>query len=209
MRYQPASRDGKWRTCAVNDIGGHQSGAAWTWSAAGRTWMMLGLTDDQAGGYEALAPLLRQMRDSVRQSATPAPLPALPHITSAARAVASGAVRAATVWIAVAAVAGLILGLRRRRDQADLALLYLTCTGAWIGLTRIAAAAAGTSMTEGALFNRQAGGLVSLPEHQLGSPGQEARKDLQQDSVRPGGRCSGEGQDGMVVAGLGVVPRPR
>jgi hypothetical protein len=162
VRYQPASRDGKWRTCAVNEIGDHQRGTAWTWSAAGRTWMAVGLTDDQAGVYQALAPLLRQMRDSERQSATPAPLPAPPHITSAARAVASAAVRAAAVWIAVAAVAGLILALRRRRDQADLALLYLTCTGAWVGLTRIGAAAAGTSMTEGAVFSRQSGGLAAL-----------------------------------------------
>lgn len=163
VRYQPASRDGKWRTCAVNDIGDHQRGAAWTWSAAGRTWMAIGLTGDQTGAYQALAPLLRQMRDSERQSATPAPLPAHPHITSAARAVASAAVRAAAVWIAVAAVAGLILALRRRRrDQADLALLYLTCTGAWVGLTRIGAAAAGTSMTEGAVFSRPAGGLAAL-----------------------------------------------
>jgi hypothetical protein len=162
VRYQPASRDGKWRTCAVNDIGDHQRGAAWTWSAAGRTWMTLGLTDDQAGEYQALAPLLRQMRDSERQSATPAPLPAPPHITSTAHAVASAAVHAAALWIAVAAVAGLILARRRRRDQADLALLYLTCTGAWVGLARITAAAAGTSMTEGAVFSRQAGGLAAL-----------------------------------------------
>jgi hypothetical protein len=163
VRYQPASPDGKWRTCAVNDTGDHRRGAAWTWSTAGRTWMTLGLTDDKAGAYEALAPLLRQMRDSVRQSATPAPLPAPPHITGAASAVASAAVRAAAAWVAVAAVAGLILTLRRqRRDQADLALLYLTCTGAWVGLTRITAAAAGTSMTEGEVFNRQAGGLAAL-----------------------------------------------
>lgn len=162
MRYLPASRDGKWRTCAVNEIGDHRRGAAWTRSAAGRTWMALGLTDDQAEAYGALAPLLRQMRDSLRQSATPGPLPAPPRITGAARAVASADARAAILWITVAAVAGLSLALRRRSDQANLALLYLTCTGAWVGLTRIGAAAAGTSTTEGAVFNRQAGGLAAL-----------------------------------------------
>ena len=30
VRYAPAPDDGKWQTCAVNDIGDHQHGAAWT-----------------------------------------------------------------------------------------------------------------------------------------------------------------------------------
>jgi hypothetical protein len=64
VRYQPASRDGKWRTCAVHDIGHHRRGAAWIRSAGGRTWTALGLTDDQAGTYEVLAPMIRKMRYS-------------------------------------------------------------------------------------------------------------------------------------------------
>jgi hypothetical protein len=164
VRYAPAPDDGKWQTCAVNDIGDHQHGAAWTWSAAGRTWMAIALTDDLPGAYDLQAPLLRQMRDSLRPSVTPGPLPVPPRPVGGARATATILRNADAVWLAMAIVGGLILTLRKRRQgsQADTTLLYLTCTGAWIGLTGVVAAAAGMKLNGLEAFNLEAGGLAAL-----------------------------------------------
>jgi hypothetical protein len=64
----------------------------------------------------------------------------------------------------MAIVGGLILTLRKRRQgsQADTTLMYLTCTGAWIGLTGVVAAAAGMKLNGLEAFNLEAGGLAAL-----------------------------------------------
>jgi hypothetical protein len=164
VSYAPASDDGKWHVCAINDIGDYQHGIAWTRSAAGRTWMAIALTDDQPGAYDLQAPLLRQMRDSLRQSATPGPLPVPPRRADGARTSATILRNGDAAWLAVAVVAGLILTLRKRREdsQAGAALLYLTCAGAWIGLTGVIASAAGTKLHEPEVFNLAIGGLAAL-----------------------------------------------
>ena len=165
VSYTPASDDGTWHACAIDDTGDHQRGVAWTRSQAGRTWMAIALTDDQPGAYELQVPLLRQMRDSLRQSATtPAPLPVPPRPVGGARAEATILRNGDAAWLAVAVAAALILTLRKPREksQATTALLYLTCAGAWISLTGLIASAAGTKLQELQAFNMAVGGLAAL-----------------------------------------------
>lgn len=165
VSYTPASDEGIWHACAIDDTGDHQHGIAWTRSQAGRTWMAIALTDDQPGAYELQVPLLRQMRDSLRQSGTtPAPLPVPPRRVGGARADATILRNGDAAWLAVAVAAALILTLRKRREnsQAGAALLYLTCAGAWISLTGLIASAAGTKLQELQAFNMAVGGLTAL-----------------------------------------------
>lgn len=165
VSYASASDDGTWRACAIDDTGDRQHGTAWTRPGAGRTWMAIALTDDQPGAYELQVPLLRQMRDSLRQSATTAaPLPVPPRPVGGARADATILRNGDAAWLAVAVAAALILTLRKRREksQADAALLYLTCVGAWIGLTGVIASAVGTKLQEFQAFNMAVGGLAAL-----------------------------------------------
>jgi hypothetical protein len=165
VSYTPAADDGRWHACAIDDTGDHQHGVAWTRSQAGRMWMAIALTDDQPGAYELQVPLLRQMRDSLRQSATtPAPLPVPPRPVGGARADATILRNGDAAWLAVAVAAAVILTLRKRREKsrAGVALLYLTCAGAWIGLTGLIASAADTKLHELQAFNMAVGGLAAL-----------------------------------------------
>jgi hypothetical protein len=192
VRYSPAPRDGKWQACTVNDIGDHQQGTAWTWSTEGRTWMATALTDDQAGAYELQAPLLRQMRDSLRQSPTAAPLPRPPHPIGSARETAMILRNANAAWLAVAVVAAIILTLRKRRQSGpvDTALLYLTGTGAWIGLTGFGATAA--NLNVGELFDIEARGLAVLAA--IGTLGYLAVRAVRaQNHNLPGGQVCTRG----------------
>ena len=208
VRYAPAADDGKWQTCSINDIGDHEHGVAWSWSAAGRTWMAIALTDDQAGAYELQAPLLRQMRDSLRQSATPGPLPVPPRPVGGSHAAATILRNADAAWLALAGVAGLLLTLRKGRQngQADTALLYLTCTGAWIGLTGVAASAIDTKLSGLEMFNLEAGGLAVLAA--IGTLGYLAV--LAGYRCRSGRRQASRGRfpdklDGLLVLDVGLL----
>jgi hypothetical protein len=165
VQYAAAPADGNWRACTVDDVGDHQHGVAWTRSAARRTWMAIALTGDEPGAFQLQAPLLRQMRDSLRQSATTAaPVPVPPRPAGGSRAAATILRNADAAWLALAAVAGLLLTLRKRRQngQAGTALLYLTCTGAWIGLTGVAKSAAHTKLSGLEVFTLEAGALAAI-----------------------------------------------
>jgi hypothetical protein len=161
-RFIPAAAEGKWRTCSF--IHARNLDTAWTWSTRGQSWLLISQIADNTTVDQLLMPTMRQMRDSLRQSDTPGPPPTTPYLIGMGPTTKSAAVRAATAWIAIAAAAGLILLLRRHRsrNQVDLALLFLICSGAWIGLTRLGATIARAHVTGSGLFNREAGGLAAI-----------------------------------------------
>jgi hypothetical protein len=161
-QYAPRRNDGKWRVCRFTHL--HNLDIAWTWTVGRQTWLLTGQVADNEAVYQTLAPTLRQIRDSLRLSGAPGPIPPARPILKAVSGSVSIPARTVIFGLVVAVVAGLTLLLRHRRreDQVNLALLYLTCTGAWIALARVGANAVGAKPTGIALFNREVAFLAVL-----------------------------------------------
>jgi hypothetical protein len=152
--YVRARSDGAWRTCRLS--GGNDRGIAWTRLTGDRTWLLYGRSSGSL--YQFVEPLLKAMRDSWRNTATPGPATGGAVSTEQYQVTAARnlSFRAGLLWLPVAAAGALFVVYRRRRGgRLSPAALYVIITGLWVAAGFIAGRAG---------FNEQGGySPYSLP----------------------------------------------